>query len=111
MTLSTLNWTELSLQAVITFAHFLWQACLIAALLMVIDRWLLARQLGQSAKLRYLVACIAFFALPTSVAATYAMVHHARGPIVLASSARNAANNACERSHDGNQFKRHGTSK
>ncbi len=90
MTLSTLNWTELSLQAVITFAHFLWQACLIAALLMVIDRWLLARQLGRSAKLRYLVACIAFFALPTSVAATYAMVHHARGPIVLASSARNA---------------------
>ena len=37
MILPRIDWAELSLQVVITFGHFLWQACFVALLLAAID--------------------------------------------------------------------------
>ncbi|QEG38179.1 M56 family metallopeptidase [Roseimaritima ulvae] len=98
----TMDWSELSLQVMLTFAHFLWQACVIAIALAIGEqisnivsgraRALRSHQPTpdrscESANVRYLVACLAFFALPACVAATFTWVHQSRGPILLAESA------------------------
>ncbi len=75
----TLDWPELSVQVIMTFTHFLWQACVVGLLLLV------AQQL-RGAALRYKLACLAFFLLPICVATTFTWVHQSRGPFLLAKS-------------------------
>lgn len=72
------GWQSLSLQLVMTFAHFLWQGALVGVALAVSLR-LCSR---QSANTRYVVASIAFALLPLSVAGTFAVVHHGSHSIV-----------------------------
>lgn len=99
-----MDWTELSLQVMITFGHFLWQACVVGCVLLVVQhvaeslrdsRSLLRLRRGnvslgetdlRGANIRYTIACVAFFSLPISVIATFAWVHQSRGPIVLVAS-------------------------
>jgi beta-lactamase regulating signal transducer with metallopeptidase domain len=109
----TMDWSELSLQVMITFGHFLWQACAVGFI------WLVVQYVGESvqdslirlrrgikngslretelldegslarsttfagANFRYAIACMAFFSLPICAFATFAWVHQSRGPIVL----------------------------
>ena len=101
MSFSAIDWSELSLQVMITFAHFLWQAFFVSILLVIGEQALKtisgrARALRsfaatpdgwrRSANVRYMFACIAFFSLPLCVIATFAGVHQSRGPILLATS-------------------------
>lgn len=106
----SMNWSELSLQVMITFAHFLWQACVVGLVLLVVqhlgeslrDSQIMRRRrsanssvgLGETdlrgANFRYTIACIAFLSLPICVAATFTWVHQSRGSIFL------TANNAIE---------------
>ncbi len=99
----SIDWFELSLQVMIAFGHFLWQACVIGFVLFVAqhlgeslrDSQILRRRrsikssvsLGEAdlrgAHLRYSVACLAFFSLPICVIATIAIVHQSRGSIFL----------------------------
>jgi beta-lactamase regulating signal transducer with metallopeptidase domain len=102
----SIDWSELSLQVMVAFGHFLWQACVIGFVLFV------AQHVGESlrdsqilrhrrstksnvspgetdlrgANLRYAFACLAFFSLPICVVATFAMVHQSRGSIFLATN-------------------------
>ncbi len=86
----TIDWSELSLQVMITFGHFLWQACAVALLLMIVEK---IRELGGSresarrettpGRTAYGSACVAFFSLPVCVVATFACVHQARGPVLM----------------------------
>lgn len=93
------DWSELSLQVMITFGHFLWQAFFVAILLVTGEQALKiisgrARALRsfeatpdgwrRSANIRYMIACIAFFLLPICVIATFAWIHQSRGPILSA---------------------------
>lgn len=107
----SMDWSELSLQVMITFAHFLWQACVVGLVLFVAQH--VAESLRDSvilqlfrvskkrvslgeidlresdlrgANIRYAIACVAFFSLPICVIATFAWVHQSRGPIVLVAS-------------------------
>ena len=97
----SIDWSELSLQVMITFGHFLWQAFFVAILLVIGEQALKiisgrARALRsfeatpgswrRSANIRYMISCIAFFSLPICVIATFAWVHQSRGPILLATS-------------------------
>ena len=100
----SIDWTELSLQVMITFGHFLWQACVVGVVLLVVQyvaeslrdsrsRLRLRRgnvSLGETdlrgANIRYTIACLAFFSLPICVIATFAWVHQSRGPILLVAS-------------------------
>ncbi|TWU06314.1 M56 family metallopeptidase [Stieleria varia] len=103
MSLPHLDWFELSLQVVITQGHFLWQACVVALILLV------AKHVGESlrdsqnrrqcrsddssqsnlrddqrrARTRYILACCAFFTLPLCVVITFAWVHQSRGSFIL----------------------------
>ncbi len=94
----SLDWLELSLQMMITFAHFLWQAFFVSILLVMSEQAL--KSIGgkaravrsfeatpnawrHSADIRYAIACIAFFSLPICVFTTFAWVHQSRGPFVL----------------------------
>ncbi|MEZ6091670.1 MAG: hypothetical protein R3C05_27380 [Pirellulaceae bacterium] len=93
MNLLSIDWSELSLQVVITFGHFLWQACAVGLMLVAIDRAVsfrlandVNRKLGANSNFRYVAACVAFFSLPLCVAATFLWVHQTRGPILVASS-------------------------
>jgi beta-lactamase regulating signal transducer with metallopeptidase domain/WD40 repeat protein len=99
----SLDWSELSLQVMLTFAHFLWQACVIGFVLFVVqhvveslrDSKILSSRPGRKkgfnlgeadrrgANFRYTIACLAFFSLPICVAATFAWIHHTHGPIFL----------------------------
>ena len=103
-----MDWSELSLQVMITFGHFLWQACVVGCVLLVAqhvaeslrDSQLLSHRGGRKrgvrgdgvslgetdlrgANIRYAIACMAFFSLPICVIATFACVHQSRGPILL----------------------------
>lgn len=93
------DWSELSLQVMITFGHFVWQAFIVSILLVIGEHALKAisgrtralRSLEatpdgwrRSANVRYMLTCIAFFSLPLCVIATFAGVHQSRGPILLA---------------------------
>lgn len=100
----SMDWSELSLQVMITFGHFLWQACVVGIVLLVVQhvaeslrdsRSLLRLRRGgvslgetdlRGANLRYTIACMAFFSLPICVIATFARVHQSRGPILLVAS-------------------------
>lgn len=82
------DWTELSAQVILTFGHFLWQGCLVGLALLTIERLLRIARRGEqgaasrdcgSANRRYNLACVAFFALPVCVAATFACIHSSRG--------------------------------
>ncbi len=107
----TMNWSELSLQVMITFSHFLWQVCFVGVALLA------AQHVGESlrdsqflrslrgagkpvslgetdlsrAHMRYMLATLAFFSLPICVASTFAWVHQSRGPIVLVASVPTAS--------------------
>lgn len=107
MSFFTLDWSTLSLQVMITFGHFLWQACVVATLFAM---WEQAASIfsgrvqavrfyewnkrtsnektpddsRRSAIIRYTLASLAFFALPVCVVATFVWVHQSRGPILLA---------------------------
>ncbi len=102
----SIDWSEFSLQVMVTFGHFLWQACVIGFVLFVAqhvgesfrDSQILCRRrstkssvsLGETdlrgANLRYTIACLAFFSLPICVVATFEMVHQSRGSIFLATN-------------------------
>ncbi len=106
MSFSALNWSELSLQVMVTFVHFLWQACVVGIVWFVLQyvgesfrKLQIVRQRGsgnrsydvslgetdlRGANVRYTLACIAFFALPICVAITFAWVYQSRGPVLLA---------------------------
>ncbi len=105
MSLPAIDWRELSVQVMMTFAHFLWQACVVGIILCVAqyageslrDSQLRRRRLSavrnvslgetdlHGCKYPYAIACIAFFSLPIGVIATFAWVHQSRGPFVLVS--------------------------
>ncbi|WP_442508631.1 SUMF1/EgtB/PvdO family nonheme iron enzyme [Novipirellula sp. SH528] len=105
MSFLTVDWSELSLQVMITFAHFLWQACVVASLYAICQQastFVGGRAqdlqshvpneptpdaLRRSANLQYAIACLAFFSLPICVVATFTWVHQSHGPILLAASA------------------------
>ncbi|TWU04066.1 hypothetical protein Pla100_10020 [Neorhodopirellula pilleata] len=78
----SVDWSELSLQGMLTFGHFLWQGCLVALVLTIVER-LSSIVLRSSSSRRYTLACLAFFALPICVASTFAWVHKSRGPVLL----------------------------
>lgn len=52
----TIDWSELSLQCMITLGHFLWQACAVMLLLMLVESIAEARASGPNG--RYLAACV-----------------------------------------------------
>lgn len=104
-----MDWSELSLQLMMTFGHFLWQGCIVAMLLAsveqlssIVSRGAISGRaqalqshprgkmtpdgLRRSAHLCYVMACIAFFSLPVCVVATCGWVHQSRGPILLAAN-------------------------
>ncbi|TWU58990.1 Regulatory protein BlaR1 [Rubripirellula tenax] len=103
MIFPTVAWSELSLQVMLTFGHFLWQACVVAVVLVNAEKAFdfvsgRARALRcpapneptpddslRSANVRYTFACLAFFSLPVCVAATFMWVHQSHGPVFLAS--------------------------
>jgi len=107
----TMNWSELSLQVMLTFSHFLWQACFVGVALLAAQHlgdYLQDSQIFRSrrgagkpvslgetdlsrANMRCMLATLAFFTLPICVAATFAWVHQSRGPIVLVASVPTAA--------------------
>lgn len=104
---TNIDWSELSLQVVLTFGHFLWQACLVALVLFVVqhvaeslrDSWnmRLTQRCGggntqdvslgetdlRGANIRYRLACIAFFSLPICVICTFVWVHQSRDSVFL----------------------------
>ena len=102
----SMDWSEFSLQVMITFAHFLWQACVVGLVLFVAQHVVESLRgsvlfqlfrvskksvsLGETdlrgANIRYAIACTAFFSLPICVIATFAWVHQSRGPIVMVAS-------------------------
>jgi hypothetical protein len=105
MSIFMIDRSELSLQVMITFAHFLWQACVIGFVLFVFqqvgeslrDSQMLRRRRGsgaihhqctdlRGANVRYTIVCLAFGSLPICAVATFAWVHQSRGPILLATS-------------------------
>jgi beta-lactamase regulating signal transducer with metallopeptidase domain len=73
-----IDWTELSLQLVVTFCHFLWQGCLVAMVLAILLA--IAR---RNARMSYLLACAAFFTLPLFVVVTFALVYHSRETVIV----------------------------
>ena len=99
----SMDWSELSLQVMITFGHFLWQACVVGVVLFVVQHVGEALRDSQiqrqrrntksnvshgetdlrGANLRYAIACFAFFSLPICVAATFSWVHQSRGSVFL----------------------------
>lgn len=94
----SMDWSELSLQVMITFGHFLWQACVVGMLLAIVEQafemvsgWPQPLRSFEttpdvsrrSANFRYATACIAFFSLPICVVATFGWVHQSRGAIML----------------------------
>ncbi len=101
MSPSMIDWSELSLQIVITFGHFLWQGLVVALLLVLFEYLRLQAQAlrsnaktgksrdgsRRSANFAYVMACIAFFALPCCVVSTFFWVHQTRGSILVALSA------------------------
>lgn len=110
MSAYAIDWSELSLQVLITFSHFLWQACVVGLFLFVVQHAVesLRRQLhtrrrnmgnpvgcGESelprAAIHYAIACLAFFLLPITVVATFAWVHQSRGSIVATASTSRAS--------------------
>lgn len=85
MSFPIIDWPELSLQVMVTFGHFLWQACAVVIALTIVDQ-LSSRVRRHSAAMRYAFACVAFFALPVCVGLTFSWVHQSRGPILLEGS-------------------------
>lgn len=100
-----IDWSELSLQWLITFSHFLWQACVVGLVLFVVQHAVeslrrhlhtRSRNMGNPvgceeselppATIHYAIACLAFFLLPIIVVATFAWVHQSRGSIVATAS-------------------------
>lgn len=89
----SVDWSELSLQIMMTFGHFLWQGCLVAIALAIVEQLFSivssanasGRKQAQpsSSSLRYWIACIAFFGMPLCVVTTFVWVHQSRGPVVL----------------------------
>lgn len=98
----SLDWTELSLQTIITLAHFLWQACVVGAMWFALQQ--MADSFGgsqfprrksrngqkygkiSSANNRYLFACLAFFSFPICALVTFVSVHQSRGTIFIAAN-------------------------
>ena len=106
MTRFSTDWSELSLQVMMTFAHFLWQACVVGFVLLVVqhvgeslrDSRILSHRRGRKkgvslgetdlreANFRYAITCLAFITLPFCVIATFAWISQSRGPIFWAAS-------------------------
>lgn len=88
------DWNEFALQVTLTLVHFIWQAFLVAIVFAVIERLFqhLQNLTGNkrfatsagNASAHYLLACFAFFALPTIAIGTFIVIHESRGPIFLA---------------------------
>lgn len=78
-----IDWSELSLQLVLTFCHFLWQACIVGLLLAIGLRLVSMRNRQATAVINYALACAAFFALPVCVLGTFLWIHQDRGNGVL----------------------------
>ncbi len=102
MSFSSVSWSELSLQIILTFGHFLWQACIVAIVLVIVEqlssmvshRFLIGLSRNpstqhaprSSANFRYTTACVAFFSLPVCVVTTFLFVLQSRQPIGLTAS-------------------------
>lgn len=103
-----IDWSELSLQLVLTFGHFLWQACVIGVLLelalkLEAFRKSYRRQIKRtaicqdsrtegasgtdhvkSAAENYTLACAAFFILPVCMLVTFNLIHQSRVAVLVA---------------------------
>ncbi len=77
----SIDWTELSIQWMLTCGHFLWQGFVVAVAFLVIERLAANR-----ASTRYALACTAVLSLPICVILTFAFVHHARGAVLKTTS-------------------------
>jgi beta-lactamase regulating signal transducer with metallopeptidase domain len=106
MSILKIDWPEFSLQMMITFGHFLWQACVFGCVLLIVQYLVaslrgsqilaLRRRSNQGARpeltelcganIPYTIACLTFFALPLCVVITFVFVHQSRGPILMATS-------------------------
>ncbi len=69
----SIDWTELSIQWMLTCGHFLWQAIAVAIVFLGIER--LA---GTRASFRYALACTALLSLPLCILLTFASIHSER---------------------------------
>ena len=91
----SIDWSELSLQLVLTFGHFLWQACVAGVLLEAALRLAklhtarserttdVATTASSGAVMHHAMACAAFFLLPVCVVATFAWVHQSRRTVLI----------------------------
>ncbi len=77
---SSIDWQTLSVQLIMTFAHFLWQGALIGGVLFC----LLRLCCSQTANTRYIISSIALALLPVCVGVTFVVVHLAGEPIFVA---------------------------
>ena len=94
----SIDWSELSLQLVLTFGHFLWQAIVVGVLLEAVLRLAKLHTARSSlttdvetkahsgAVMNHGLACAAFCLLPVCVVATFAWVHQSRGTVWIAVS-------------------------
>ena len=94
----SIDWSELSLQLVLTFGHFLWQAIVVGVLLEAVLRLAKLHTARSSlttdvetkahsgAVVNHGLACAAFCLLPVCVVATFAWVHQSRGTVWIAVS-------------------------
>ncbi len=73
----SIDWTELSIQWILTCGHFLWQGFAVAIVFLVVEQLAATR-----ASNRYAWACAALLSLPVCVMLTFALVHNARGDVL-----------------------------
>ncbi len=99
---TSIDWTELSIQWMVTCGHFLWQGIVVAAIFLVLEQLTRAgsfrgkmtlergsnhpspkrTEYPTSASLRYGLACVSLLSLPVCVLLTFLMVHNARGTVL-----------------------------
>lgn len=77
----SIDWTELSIQWMLTCGHFLWQGFVVAIVFLAIDRLATTH-----ASTRYALAYAALLSLPVCVMLTFALVHNSRGAVLKMTS-------------------------
>lgn len=77
----SIDWTELSIQWMLTCGHFLWQGFAVAIVFLVIERVAATR-----ASTRYALACTTLLSLPICAMLTFALVHNSRGAVLKKTS-------------------------
>lgn len=89
---ASIDWTELSIQWMLTCGHFLWQGFLVAIVFISVERLAIAlmnslrAESDSNASLRYALACTALMSLPICIILTFASIHNTRGPFLEAVS-------------------------